>query len=882
MHNERVQRDSWQLIGRNDIVATVLQHLADPTCDGVLLVGEPGAGTTRVLDEVHARHRAQRRLANRVVGSQATHGVRFGALAPVIPGDLRSGDSPLDPLDLYQRLRELIGVPRTPAHRFLTCVDNIRWLDEPSVGLLTQLLVGKLATVVATVYEHEVLPEAVVTIERSCAIRRVVVPPLTLEQTLALIDQAVAGPVDGNTARELATACQGNPLFLAEIVDGSIATGALTTVLGTWTLQSTPVVTARLSRLLDARLEQLDDAGRSLVELLAFAGAVALDALEAAGLLQPALALEAAGFVATDAIDPAKVRLAQPLVAAQVRTRTSPLRRRMLLPRAVELVAAGAPTDDDVVRLALWRLECGHEVTVADLEHAATITRALNDFETTAELTAAAAAIEPSLNALLLQAEALHGLCRFDQADEVMRRAAALVDDDFACLRLAVVRHRALLWGRHDGDGSVGVLRAAIDVLQEPAMRDFARVAIANTVVFSGDPSGVERVAATMEGDGEFERTALSFSRTVAAMLEGRLVDAVALGREGVERRRGFPDSAPMGHPSLYGLAYGLALVDHGTFAQAEAVLHEAYTNAVEQHIPQLHVWLALARGRNALAQGRLGDARRWFMEARSVADQSRFSMGLRIALTGVLVCAGQLLDLESARLVERALRELPEDHGLMWPQRRLGHAWFAVADGRRADAHAELLAGAAEAEARGEYLLQAELLYEAARMGAASTVLPAFNAVVARCSGPLLQARHHFVVGVALADHHELAVAEKQFANLGSWVAAAESAAELARLLHRADRPRDAQGAANRSAQYVSDLVAVATPMLVEANTVAELSPRELQIAQLAAGGHASKAIAQQLGLSVRTVSNHLQNAYLKLGISGRDDLVEALANLR
>jgi len=882
VHNERVQRDSWQLIGRNDIVATVLQHLADPTCDGVLLVGEPGAGTTRVLDEVHARHRAQRRLANRVVGSQATHGVRFGALAPVIPGDLRSGDSPLDPLDLYQRLRELIGVPRTPAHRFLTCVDNIRWLDEPSVGLLTQLLVGKLATVVATVYEHEVLPEAVVTIERSCAIRRVVVPPLTLEQTLALIDQAVAGPVDGNTARELATACQGNPLFLAEIVDGSIATGALTTVLGTWTLQSTPVVTARLSRLLDARLEQLDDAGRSLVELLAFAGAVALDALEAAGLLQPALALEAAGFVATDAIDPAKVRLAQPLVAAQVRTRTSPLRRRMLLPRAVELVAAGAPTDDDVVRLALWRLECGHEVTVADLEHAATITRALNDFETTAELTAAAAAIEPSLNALLLQAEALHGLCRFDQADEVMRRAAALVDDDFACLRLAVVRHRALLWGRHDGDGSVGVLRAAIDVLQEPAMRDFARVAIANTVVFSGDPSGVERVAATMEGDGEFERTALSFSRTVAAMLEGRLVDAVALGREGVERRRGFPDSAPMGHPSLYGLAYGLALVDHGTFAQAEAVLHEAYTNAVEQHIPQLHVWLALARGRNALAQGRLGDARRWFMEARSVADQSRFSMGLRIALTGVLVCAGQLLDLESARLVERALRELPEDHGLMWPQRRLGHAWFAVADGRRADAHAELLAGAAEAEARGEYLLQAELLYEAARMGAASTVLPAFNAVVARCSGPLLQARHHFVVGVALADHHELAVAEKQFANLGSWVAAAESAAELARLLHRADRPRDAQGAANRSAQYVSDLVAVATPMLVEANTVAELSPRELQIAQLAAGGHASKAIAQQLGLSVRTVSNHLQNAYLKLGISGRDDLVEALANLR
>ena len=47
---------------------------------------------------------------------------------------------------------------------------------------------------------------------------------------------------------------------------------------------------------------------------------------------------------------------------------------------------------------------------------------------------------------------------------------------------------------------------------------------------------------------------------------------------------------------------------------------------------------------------------------------------------------------------------------------------------------------------------------------------------------------------------------------------------------------------------------------------------------ARLAAAGHASKQIAQRLGLSVRTVSNHLQNAYLKLGISGREDLADAL----
>lgn len=882
-----MQRDAWPLIGRDEIVATVLRHLADPACDGVFLMGHPGVGTTRVLDEVLARQHAARRPANRVVGSQATQGVRFGALAHAIPGELSSGGAPLDPMELFDRLRFMIGMPRTPAHRFLAGVDDIRWLDEASLGLLTQLLAGKLATVVATVHDDAVLPDAVVTIERSCSIRRVVVPPLDHETTTELIDLALNGPVDGTTAHELAEHCQGNPLFLAEIIDGSIATGALTTVLGTWTLTGTPVVTARLSRLLDAELQRLDADGRDLVELLAFAEPVALDALEAAGLLRAALALEAAGFLATDPADPAKVRLAQPLVAAQVRTRTSPLRRRMLLPRAIELVASAAPeagpvSDDDVVRLSLWRLECGHEVTVPDLERAAAATRARNDFETTEELTSAAAALQPSLGTLLLQAEALHDLCRFDQADVVMARAEALVDDDFSALRLAIVRHRALLWGRHDGDGSVRVLRAAIEQLGDPSMRDFARIAIANTVVFSGNPSAVAELAASVEISGELERTGFCFPRTVAEFLQGRAEEAIAIGAEGMQRRAAFGGNAPMGHPSLYGLAYGLALVEHGSFAPAEHVLAEAYTNAVEQHIPQLHVWLALARGRNSLAQGRLGDARRWFMEARSVADQARFPMGLRIALTGVLVCASQLRDLEQARLAARAMAELPDDHGLMWPERRLGHAWHATADGRTADALAEVQAGAAEAAARGEHLLEVELLYEGARMGHAAAVRPAFDAVVVGCTGPLVAARTTFVRAIADGDATALASAERQLAALGSLVAAAEAAAELARVLHRAGRPRDAQGATNRSAQYRHDLVAVATPLLVDVSGGGdELSPRERQIAVLAAAGHPSKLIARDLGLSVRTVSNHLQNAYLKLGISGRDDLAAALAAL-
>ena len=60
----------------------------------------------------------------------------------------------------------------------------------------------------------------------------------------------------------------------------------------------------------------------------------------------------------------------------------------------------------------------------------------------------------------------------------------------------------------------------------------------------------------------------------------------------------------------------------------------------------------------------------------------------------------------------------------------------------------------------------------------------------------------------------------------------------------------------------------------------VAPLTRRERDIAELAAAGESSKVIADRLYLSVRTVNNHLQNVYSKLGVSSRRQLVDALAD--
>jgi DNA-binding NarL/FixJ family response regulator len=133
--------------------------------------------------------------------------------------------------------------------------------------------------------------------------------------------------------------------------------------------------------------------------------------------------------------------------------------------------------------------------------------------------------------------------------------------------------------------------------------------------------------------------------------------------------------------------------------------------------------------------------------------------------------------------------------------------------------------------------------------------------------------ARHARAVAGGTADDL-LAVADG-FDALDLAVYAAEATAVALDRLRR-QRSVAAGGARERLAALLGRCDLIRTPAL-QAGSPA-LTEREWQVARLAADGVTSRVIAERLYLSSRTVENHLQRIYSKLGVTGRAELRAAL----
>jgi DNA-binding NarL/FixJ family response regulator len=204
--------------------------------------------------------------------------------------------------------------------------------------------------------------------------------------------------------------------------------------------------------------------------------------------------------------------------------------------------------------------------------------------------------------------------------------------------------------------------------------------------------------------------------------------------------------------------------------------------------------------------------------------------------------------------------------------------AWLHLAARERGPALELFELVADGAAAIGVTTFAAVMLHDALVASGESRIARRLVALGDRLSGAVPDAIGAHAAAVLTADPAELLAAAEQLAKIGTEHAAGEVAARAAALAAEQGLHALASRAARVSERWRARCEGAIRLAVVPATPAAKLSPRQEEIAGLAAAGATAAGIAEQLGLSTRTVENHLQAAYERLGVNRRADLAEAL----
>ncbi|MEW1848017.1 helix-turn-helix transcriptional regulator, partial [Nonomuraea angiospora] len=198
----------------------------------------------------------------------------------------------------------------------------------------------------------------------------------------------------------------------------------------------------------------------------------------------------------------------------------------------------------------------------------------------------------------------------------------------------------------------------------------------------------------------------------------------------------------------------------------------------------------------------------------------------------------------------------------------RLARAWTLAGRGDAAGA-VELCLESAEGALPCDVPF---LLHDVVRLGRADLVSARLAAL--DVAGPLvaLFARH-----AAARDGAELDAVSEGFERLGLLLYAAEAAARAAARYRESGLARGARAAQTRAWRLAHRCQGARTLALMDLD-VPSLTPRQREIAVLAAQGLTNREIAARLVVSVRTVANTLYAVYDKTGVNDRAALAALL----
>src|SRR6516162_1499394 len=865
------------IVGRDSELAVFDRALSSREYAGLVIHGRAGVGKTRLAEECRRQAAAAGHPAEQVTGGRSTVLVPLAAVAGLLTGGLGlpGPGGQLDTATLFDRTRRALQ-KRYGGRRPVIVADDVPLLDPASLALLGYLVAQRTIFLIATVRAGEPIPDTVTSLWREGRLERVDLEDLRYADLGTLLHETLGGPVEAGTRREFWEVTRGNPLYVRELVLGSLQSGALVERAGVWHLEDHLPSTARLADVVGQRIAGLSAEARSLVELLALCEPLELDYLETAAPMAVLESLERSGLVTIN-VTAAEVRLAHPLHGRVIRAAMPRSQARAITLAQAERLEATSPTGPAALRIAVWQLDAGGRPGPALLVRGAHLARYAHDFRLVRRLIEAVPADDLDADGALLLGEALYELGDFGAAERVLARGQQLPASEHVALRLAVTRAKNAQWGLCQPRTALAINAGARAVVTSPALVAELVADEASVLTFSGQPDRALGVLEHMEGTSRRTQVVRAIAAAPALAMTGRTADAVKTAEEGYTDHVALGDELAIAHPAMHLVNQAFALAEAGRLAEAEQVALAGAEIVAANRVPIAQIFFAVNLGRVATLQGRLSTARGYYAEAAGLAEAHRFAGPRRLALSGLALAHAMLGDASAAA---RALaeRDTGPTFAFRGPEQQLADAWTAHASRRPAEAAALFRDAAAQAASTGHATAESWLLHDLARTCGEDTSAQ-LRELADECDSPLVSARARHATAARAGNAQELANAASDFETLGAKLLAAEAASGAVEALRRAGDRRAATAAHRRAVALSAFCEGAATPGLFHAPAASPLSGREREIVMLAAKGLASKDIAERLFLSVRTVSNHLQHAYTKLGVRSRAGLAEAVA---
>lgn len=649
---------SGPLIGRDRLVTGLEQRLSalqEGRGGSVLLIGEAGAGKTRLLEELAARARRRRFAvswgrsveAGMFAESYGLWHVMLRSLGVSVPAAVpREAWA----ADVVNGLAAAAAV--TP---LVLCLDDLHWADRPSLGLLHEAItaLADVPVLVAGSRRADVAGAdpgvADLLAALPSAMARMTVEPLTSGQVGELVSALTGRPVQSDVLGRMVQRTGGNPFFVRELAALLVESGSA----------AATALPPGVRDVLDRRLARLPAACREVLAALSVLGEQAGfgDLAAVCGLSDRALLRDLdpavrSGWIRVDA-DRHRVRFVHGLVRDGVYQEQRPDAVAAAHRRVAETLESSAGPE---VLFRHWRRSTGADAGRHAARCALAAARAARErqgFEQAASFFAAAlerradapdviddVAIRLNLADALLRAGDTAGADQaWWDAAEGARRANRPVE-----LAQAAIGFGAGTGGfevRGHDPRQTGMLHDALDALNAmsdapPAVRALVLARLSVSLGFEADPQLRASLAAHALSVAELSGDTGVHMQALAAFCDAHAGPADTSTRTHASERM-LELARQAGDLEGQLLAHRFAVVaalETGDFRAADAHVDAFERVATRVRQPHFQWYVPLWRGMRATMAGRLPEAAGCRAEAQEIGEQANSFNALLLTLS--------------------------------------------------------------------------------------------------------------------------------------------------------------------------------------------------------------------------------------------------------